>query len=414
MNYKFFLARRIYTQGDTKRQVAKPAIRIAMIGMALGLAVMLVSVCVVIGFKDEVRSKVIGFGSHIQISNFRGTQSYETFPISANDTLLGELSRVPGVAHVQRFSTKPGIIKTDDNFQGMVLKGVAADYEMDFYRDYLVEGEIPAFTDTAASNRVLISRLLADKLHLKLGDAIYTYYIQENVRARRLKIAGIYETNFSEYDKLFLIGDLYTVNRLNGWQPDQVSGIELTVDDYSRLDDRRYAVAQVVDTKVDRYGNTYFAQTIEDLDPQLFAWLGVLDMNVWVILVLMLGVAGFTMISGLLIIILERTNMIGILKALGADNRSIREVFLYFSVFIIGKGMLWGNAIALAFCLTQKYFRWIKLDPANYYLDAMPIHFNVGLWLLLNVATLVISVLMLVGPSYLISRIHPAKSIRFE
>ena len=414
MNYKFFLARRIYAQGENKRQVAKPAIRIAMIGMSLGLAIMLVSVCVVIGFKDEVRSKVIGFGSHLQISNFRGTQSYETYPVSANDTLLHRLADVPGVSHVQRFSTKPGIIKTDDSFQGMVLKGVAGEYRMDFYRRYLLEGEIPAFTDSAASNQVLISRLLADKLRLKLGDDIYTYYINDNVRARRLKIAGIYETNFSEYDKLFLIGDLYTVNRLNGWQPDQVSGIEVSIADYDKLEDMRYDVGKVVDTLVDRYGNTYFTQTIRDLNPQLFAWLDVLDVNVWVILVLMLGVAGFTMISGLLIIILERTNMIGILKALGANNRSIREIFLYFSTFIIGKGMLWGNVIALAFCLSQKYFRWIKLDPANYYLDAVPIHFNVGLWLLLNVATLIISVAILIGPSYLILRIHPARSIRFE
>ena len=204
------------------------------------------------------------------------------------------------------------------------------------------------------------------------------------------------------------------MNRLNGWQPDQVSGVELSISDYDRLDDMRDAVSEVVDTLVDCYGNTYFTQTIEDLNPQLFAWLGVLDMTVWVILVLMLGVAGFTMISGLLIIILERTNLIGILKALGASNRSIREIFLYFSVFIIGKGMLWGNVLALLFCLSQKYLRWVKLDPASYYLDAMPIHFNVGLWLLLNVCTLFLSVLMLIGPSYLISRIHPAKSIRFE
>ncbi len=414
MNYKFFLARRMYAQGEGKRQVARPAISIAMVGMALGLAVMLVSVCVLIGFKDEVRSKVIGFGSHLQVSNFRSTQSYETFPVSANDTLLDELLHVEGVTHVQRFSTKPGIIKTDSDYQGMVLKGVGPEYSMDFFRQYLVEGDIPAFSDTVASNQVLISRLLADKLHLKVGDAIYTYYIQENVRARRLKIAGIYETNFSEYDKLFLMSDLYTVNRLNGWQPDQVSGIELSIADYDRLDDMRYAVSDVVDTLVDCYGNTYFTQTIRDLNPQLFAWLDVLDMTVWVILVLMLGVAGFTMISGLLIIIMERTNMIGILKALGASNRSIREIFLYFSVFIIGKGMLWGNVLALLFCLSQKYLRWVKLDPANYYLDAMPIHFNVGLWLLLNVSTLILSVWMLVGPSYLISRIHPAKSIRFE
>lgn len=413
MNYKFFIAKRIYTDGNVERQAARPAIRIAMLGMALGLAIMLVSICVVIGFKEEVRSKVVGFASHIQISNFKGTQSYETFPISVNDSLVNMLSAIRGVSHVQRFSTKPGIIKTNDNFQGMVLKGVGNEYDLNFFRDYLIEGEVPEFTDTTPSNKVLISKMLADKLRLKLGDAVYTYYIQDNIRARRLKIAGIYETNFSEYDKIFLIGDIYTVNRLNGWQADQASGIEIAVDDYDRLDDICYSVSKIVDTLIDRYGATYFAQTIENLNPQLFAWLGVLDMNVWVILVLMLGVAGFTMISGLLIIILERANMIGILKALGADNISIRGIFLYFSVFVIGKGMLLGNIIALAFCLSQRYLHWIKLDPANYYIDSVPIHFNIILWLLLNVATLVVSFVILIGPSYLISHINPVKSIKF-
>lgn len=414
MNYKFFLARRIYTNGNMERQAAKPAIRIAMIGMALGLAVMLVSICVVIGFKDEVRSKVVGFTSHIQISNFKGTQSYETFPISVDDSLMDVLGAIKGVAHVQRFSTKPGIIKTDDNFQGIVLKGVGDEYDLSFFRNYLLEGEIPRFTDSVASNKVLVSKMLADKLQLKLGDAIYTYYIQDNVRARRLKIVGIYETNFSEYDKLFLIGDIYTVNRLNGWQSDQVSGIELSVDNYDYLDVVCSKVSDCVDTLIDHYGATYFAQTIESLNPQLFAWLDVLNMNVWVILVLMLGVAGFTMISGLLIIILERTSMIGILKALGADNTSIRGIFLYFSMFVVGKGMLWGNVIALAFCLSQKYLHWIKLDPTNYYIDSVPIHFNILLWLLVNIVTAVVSFIMLIGPSYLISRINPVNSIKFE
>lgn len=414
MNYKFFLAKRIYTNGNTERQAAKPAIRIAMTGMALGLAIMLVSICVVIGFKDEVRSKVVGFSSHIQISNFKGTQSYETFPISVTDSLMGVLHSIKGVEHIQRFSTKPGIIKTDDNFQGMVLKGVGSEYDLSFFQDYLIEGEIPNFTDSVASNKVLVSKMLADKLNLKLGDAIYTYYIQDNVRARRLKIAGIYKTNFSEYDKIFLIGDLYTVNRLNGWHADQASGIELSVDDYDHLDAICSKVSECVDTLIDHYGATYFAQTIENLNPQLFAWLDVLNMNVWVILVLMLGVAGFTMISGLLIIILEHTNMIGIFKALGANNTFIRGIFLYFSVFVIGKGMLYGNIIALAFCLSQKYLHWIKLDPTNYYIDSVPIHFNIILWLLVNIVTAVVLFMMLIAPSCLVSHIDPVKSIKFE
>jgi lipoprotein-releasing system permease protein len=234
------------------------------------------------------------------------------------------------------------------------------------------------------------------------------------VRARRLEVAGIYQTNFSIYDDMFLLTDLYTVNRLNAWQKDQVSGIELEVTDPAQLEAIKEGIRTQVDMVKDKYGGTYYTQSVEEQNPQIFAWLDLLDMNVWVILILMTGVAGFTMISGLLIIILERTNMIGVLKALGADNLAIRKVFLSFSVFLIGKGMLWGNVIGLAFVGVQSFFRPFKLDPTTYYVDSVPVEFNVWWWVLLNVCTLVVSVLMLVGPSYLIAHIHPAKSIRFE
>ena len=395
--------------------MSRPAVLIARWGIAIGLAVMIVAVAVVIGFKHEVRDKVVGIGSDIVITNFDGQKSYETKPIAAGDSLMEALHATSGVKHVQRYSTKPGMIMTDDNFLGMVLKGVSQEYDWTFLKKHLQEGEIPAFSDTASTNRTLISRTIANKLHLKTGDKLYTYYIQgENVRARRLEVAGIYQTNFSIYDDLFLLTDLYTVNRLNAWQKDQVSGIELEVADYNQLETVKDAVRVEVDMVKDKYGGTYYTQSVEEQNPQIFAWLDLLDMNVWVILILMTGVAGFTMISGLLIIILERTNMIGILKALGADNLAIRKVFLSFSVFLIGKGMLWGNVIGLAFVGVQSFFRPFKLDPSTYYVDSVPVEFNVWWWVLLNVCTLVVSVLMLVGPSYLIAHIHPAKSIRFE
>lgn len=414
MNFEFFIAKRIYSNSDRKKQVAKPAIRIATIGMAVGLVIMIISICVVMGFKREVRSKVIGFGSHIQISNFRSSQSYETLSVVATDSLLSVIEHIEGVKHTQRYATKPGMIKTENDFQGMVLKGVGQEYDTTFLRNHLVEGEIPVFTDSVSSNQILISRALANKLHIKLGDALYTYYIQENIRARKLTVVGIYETNFSDYDNLFVIGDIYTVIRLNKWKQDQVSGIEVQITDYDNLENMAYRVAQHTDTLTDCYGNTYYTQTIEELNPQIFAWLGVLDLNVWVILILMLGVASFSMISGLLIIILERTNMIGILKALGDTNLSIQKIFLYFSAFIIGKGIIWGNFIGLALCYIQNQWHIVKLDPANYYIDAVPIYFNVWIWLVLNISILIVSMLILVGPSCLISRIHPAKSIRFE
>ena len=415
MNWKLFVAHRIYRSNEGGREVSKPAVRIAMWGIAVGLAVMIVAVAVVIGFKHEVRDKVVGIGSDITVTNFDAQKSYETVPVSASDSLLDVLRSTEGVKHVQRYSTKPGMIMTDDNFLGMVLKGVSQEHDWTFLSKHLQEGEIPAFSDTASTNRTLISRTIANKLHLKMGDKLYTYYIDgEKVRARRLEVSGIYQTNFSIYDDLFLLTDLYTVNRLNSWKPDQVSGIEVEVEDYGLLQPIKEKIRGKVDRQKDRYGSTYYVTTVEESNPQIFAWLDLLDMNVWVILILMTGVAGFTMISGLLIIILERTNMIGVLKALGADNIAIRKVFLSFSVFLIGRGMLWGNLIGLAFVGVQSFFRPFKLDPATYYVDSVPVEFNLWWWILLNVCTLIVSVLMLVGPSYLIAHIHPAKSIKFE
>lgn len=415
MDWKLFVARRIYRSKEGEKEVSKPAILIATWGIAIGLAVMIVAVAVVVGFKHEVRDKVVGLGSDITITHFDALKSYETIPVMMGDSLMNDLQATEGVKHVQRYSTKPGMIMTDDNFLGMVLKGVAQEYDWTFLRKHLLEGEIPVFSDSASTNRTLISRTIANKLNIHTGDKLYTYYIEgENVRARRLEVAGIYQTNFSLYDDLFLLTDLHTVNRLNNWKGDRVNGVELEVVDYDRLEDVKENIREKVDLQVNRYGNTYYTQTVEENNPQIFAWLDLLDMNVWVILILMTGVAGFTMISGLLIIILERTNMIGILKAVGADNLAIRKIFLSFSVFLIGRGMLWGNLIGLAFVVVQSQFRLFKLDPATYYVDSVPVEFNVWWWVLLNVCTLLVSVLMLVGPSYLITRIHPAKSIRFE
>ena len=396
MSLSLFIARRIYRESDGGKQVSRPAVLIAMAGIAIGLAVMIIAVAVVIGFKSEVRNKVIGFGSHIQITNLDAVNSYETHPIVAGDSLIAALSDYPEVSHVQRYSTKPGMIKTDDAFQGMVLKGVGPEFDSRFMKEYLVEGEIPVFSDSVSSNQVLISKALATKMKLKLGDKIYTYYIQDEVRARRLTIAGIYQTNFSEYDNLFLLTDLNLVNRLNGWQREQVSGVELQVRDYDKLEDVTYEIAIDTDSQRDKFGGIYYVR------------------NVWVILFLMIGVAGFTMISGLLIIIIERTNMIGILKALGANNFTIRKTFLWFSVFLIGKGMLWGNVIGLAFYFIQSQFGILKLDPESYYVDTVSVSFNIWLFLLINIGTLLSSVLMLIGPSFLITKINPANSMRYE
>ena len=414
MNVALFIARKIHFSKEGSRQVTPPAVRIAMIGIALGLAVMLLSVAIVIGFKKEVRNKVIGFGSHIQITNFDSNSSYELQPIAVSDTLMAHLDSVVGVRHVERFATKLGILKTAKDFQGIVLKGVDQGYDWTFFQANLKAGRLPDFTSEKTSTEVLISRYLADLLGLAVDSTFLTYFVQDEVRARKFQIVGIYETGFIDYDKLFVMADLRQVRRLNGWEADQVGGLEVQVDDYEQLDEVAETLYFDLTERQDRNGNTYYTRSIKELNPMIFNWLEVLDINVVVILVLMLAVAGFTMISGLLIIILERTNMIGMLKALGETNRHIREIFLYVSFFLIGKGMLWGNVIGLACCWLQSHFHVVKLDPAVYYLEAVPIDLGVGAWLLLNVGTLLISMAMMLGPSFLITRIDPAKSIRFE
>lgn len=415
MNTELFIANRIY-KGDKKneKRVSSPAIKIAITGIALGLAIMIVAVCIIIGFKKEIREKVIGFGSHIQITSFDSNSSYEHQPIAFSDTLRNMLLSNPEIAQVQIFITKPGIIKTDKDFLGIVLKGISEDYDWHFFKKNLIEGDIINLNDTSGINQAIISQNIAKKLHLKLGDNFTTYFVQEPVRARRFTITGIYETNFEDYDKLYVITDAKILSKLNDWEDDMVSGVEVLVKDYDKLDQSAQDLFFEMSYYKDRFGNALYTRSIKDINPMIFNWLNLLDMNVWVILILMILVSGFTMISGLLIIILERTNMIGMLKSMGARDFSIRKVFLYLSAFLIGQGMLWGNIIGLAFCLLQKNFNILKLDPATYYLSAVPIELNPWYVILLNVGTLIVSLIMMIAPSYLVAKITPAKSIRFE
>lgn len=414
MNLELFIAKRIHFSKEGNRQVTPPAVRIAVIGIALGLAVMILSVAIIVGFKKEVRNKVIGFGSHIQITNFDNNASFESTPIAISDSLLDDLRSFPGIRHVEAYATKPGILKTDSDFQGIILKGIDADFDWTFFRNNLKEGDIFTVQPNKTTNQVIISRYLSDLMKLGAGDSFLSYFVGEDIRARKFHIAGIYETGFEEYDKYFILTDIKQVRRLNNWEKDQVSGLELLVDDYDRLDQITEDLYFKLAEQQDRTGNTYYARSIKELNPMIFEWLNVLDVNVVVILILMLAVAGFTMISGLLIVILERTNMIGILKALGETNISIRKIFLYISFFLIGKGMLWGNVIGILLCLIQSRFKIISLDPSIYYLDAVPIDLNLLSLFLLNAGTLCAAMLMMLGPSYLIMKIDPAKSIRFE
>lgn len=415
MHFPLFIAKRLYSEQGDKRKVSRPAIHIATAGVAIGLAVMIISVCVVLGFKHTIRDKVIGFGSHIQVADFLTLQQMEQYPIVIDDSMIDVLKHIPDVAHVQRFAMKEGILKTDSDFLGVAFKGVGPEFDSTFIHQNMVEGSIPKFDDKASHNKILISKLMADKLKLKNGERIFAYFIDDNgVRMRRLTIQGIYQTNLKKYDETMVYTDLYTAVKLNGWMDDQASGAELTVNDFDKLNETEDYIINKVNRTVDHYGETYSSATIKDLNPNIFQWLGLMDLNVWIILALMLIVAGVTMISGLLIIILERTSMIGVLKALGARNRTIRHTFLWFAVFIIGRGMLLGNIIALAILAVQYFTGVLKLDAQTYYVSTVPVEFNWLFIVALNVATLLISVFMLVAPSYLISHIHPAKSMRYE
>ena len=415
MNFPLFIAKRLYSDQGDKRKVSRPAIHIAVAGVAIGLAVMIISVCVVLGFKHTIRDKVIGFGSHIQVADFMTLQQMNQYPVVMNDSMIQVIKKASGVKHVQRFAMKEGILKTDEDFLGVGFKGVGPEWDSTFIHENMVEGSIPKFDDQASHNKILISKLMADKLRLKAGQRIFAYFIDNNgVRTRRFTISGIYQTNLKKYDKVMVYADLYTVVKLNGWEENQASGAELTVNDFNQLQTTEDYIIKNINRTVDQYGETYSSATIKELNPQIFQWLNLMDLNVWVILGLMLAVAGVTMISGLLIIILERTSMIGVMKALGARNNTIRHTFLWFAAFIIGKGLLYGNILAFAILLIQKYTGLVKLDAQTYYVSTVPVEFNWIYIIALNVATLLISVFILVAPSYLISHIHPAKSMRYE
>lgn len=416
MNFVVFVARRLFKNKGSKKGASRLAIHIAVGGVAIGLAVMIISVCVVLGFKQEIKNKLIGFGSHIQIQNYESINTSESYPIAVNDSLLRIVKSTPNIKHWERTCDKTGILKTEEQFKGILLRGVAEDFDTTFIHNNLLEGSLPHFTDQKASNEILISQTTANELQLKCGDKVSAYFFDNGIRARRFLVKGIYRTNLSELDNNLVFTDLYTCNRLNGWAKNQCSSLNITINDYSQLKTTTQKLAKRVNVELgtDVYGASFTTLSIMDLYPQLFTWLDLLNTNVWVILILMTGVAGITMISGLLIIILERTSFIGTLKALGAKDHSIRSIFLCLSMLIVGKGLLWGNILAFLLIFLQKQFGLITLDPQVYYVEQVPLLINWSYVLLINLSTLVISVLVLVLPSLLISRINPIKSIRFD
>ena len=328
---------------------------------------------------------------------------------------MKSLAGFDGVKHVQRYALTEGVLKTESDFLGVVFKGVAEEFDSTFLSQNLVEGSVPHFSSEKSGNRILVSASIANKLNVHTGSALYGYFLNDgDVRMRKYTIAGIYQTNLKKYDDVMCFADLYSIVRLNGWESDQVTGAELTLEDFSDKERVYDMIIDSVNKRNDAYGGTYCSATVDEQNPQIFTWLDLLDINVWIILALMVYVTGFTSISGLLIIILERVQMIGILKALGARNSLVRHTFLWFAVFIVGKGMVWGNVLGIGICLLQKHTGFISLDPATYYVSEAPVEINLPLFLLVNVAVFVISVMMLVVPSFLVSHVHPARSMRYE
>jgi lipoprotein-releasing system permease protein len=417
MNTELFISRKLFFDKTNKKLLSHRIIRIALTGIALGLAVMIVAVAIVTGFKNEIRNKVIGFGSHIQIINFDSNNSFETKPISKNQSFLPKLKAIKGVERVEVYATKPGMIKTDQYIQGIVFKGVDTDYNWDFFKNNLLEGHIPEINDSVRVNEIILSEQVANLLMIKLNDLAVLYFLNEEEstpRMLQMKVCGIYRTNLEEFDNRFIIGDIKQIQRLNIWDGDQISGFEIAVTNFRKIDRIEQEVRNTVLDYSAPNKTILRTSSITREYPEIFDWLSVTDMNVWVILILLLLVAGFNMISGLLVLILESSNMIGILKVLGSPNASIRKIFLYLAVFFTSRGMLWGNVAGISIILIQKIFHVVKLNPVTYYLDVAPVNFSIIHILLLNAGSILITTLMLVVPSFLVSKISPEKTIRFD
>lgn len=410
----YFLAHKIYSDKSATTRVSKPAIRIATLGMAIGLAVMIVSVAVVLGFKHTIRNKVMGFGSHITVSNFITVQTADMAPVCCSDSMAAVLKKAPGVKHVQRYAMTQGLLKTDNDFLGIMFKGIAEEQDTAFLHESLIEGSLPHFSSEKSNNAIVISRIMADKMMLKTGDRVFAYFVGDNnVRMRRFTVAGIYETNLTKYDETICYTDLYTTVKLNGWEEGMASGYEILVDDINRIDDTADWFVNRVNRTEDGHGNTFATQTVQEANPQIFTWLDLLDLNVWIILALMVCVASVTIISGLLIIMLERVSMIGLLKALGSRNAMVRHTFLWFGFFIIARGILLGDILGVGLCLLQHFTGIVTLDPQTYYVSQVPVELSIPVLILLNVGTIFICTLVLVIPTLFVSRIRPAQTMKF-
>jgi lipoprotein-releasing system permease protein len=414
MNLPYFIAQRLIKGRREGTSFSRPINVIAITGIAMGLAVMILAVAILTGFKQQIREKVVGFGSHIHIMNYDSNISFETAPISDTQKFIPLIKNIPGIKHIQVFATKAGIIRTDEDIQGVVLKGIGSDFDWNYFKSNLVDGTVFSVSDTGRTDKVIISKKIADMLRLKTGDSFAMLFIQDPPRMRKFTINGIYETSLEEFDKMYVYCDIGHIKRLNGWRNDQVSGFEVFINDFDRLEEMTSGVRDAIGYKLSEEDTKFKVTNIRMTYPQIFDWLNFQDINVIIIIFLMLIVAGFNMISGLLILILEKTNMIGVLKSLGAEDTTIRRMFLYQAAYLISKGLFWGNFIGIGLALIQLKTGIITLDPSSYYIKTVPVNLNMVHILLLNAGTMAAIIIMLLVPSQLISRISPVKAIRYD
>ena len=411
MNLEYFIAKRLITAKDYKSSISAPIIKIAIAAIAIGMVMMIISVATGIGLQQKIREKVSAFNGHIIISNYDNNQSEATLiPIVRNQKFYPKFNSVAGISHVQAVATKAGIIRTEKAFEGIIFKGVGADYQWDNIQEYLIAGHLPNLS-SQLNSEVVISQFLADRLRLKVGDAFNTFFIKENQNQlpniRRFKITGIFNSGFQEFDATYIIGDIRHVQRMNKWTPNEIGAFEIFVQDFDQIKEVGEEVYQQTPSNLD-------SKTIIEKYSYIFDWLQLFDFNIIVILGVMILVATINMVVALLVLILERTQMIGILKALGANNWSVRKIFLYNAFYLILRGLLWGNCIGIGVLLIQKYFGIIQLNPENYYVNQAPVYFNLGYIATLNLLTVGVCFLVLLIPSYIITKISPIKAIRYE
>lgn len=410
----FFVAKKLYDTGEAGR-VSASAVRIATAGVAVGIMVMIISICVTVGFQREIKSRVASLVGHVQVLNTLSLYRTHSTSIQITDSLMGELNRLPGVSSVHRFVLCPGMLKTENAFIGLFFRGVEAGFDKSFIAANIVSGRVPSFSSDSISNdSILVSASTASALQVRAGDRVYAYFFDNNLRARRFVVSGIFQTNMADFDSKMCFTSMRTAQQLNRWQKDQFSGGEIILKDFSHVEKVSGQVSSMLSRQQDDYGQYYSSVRVDELFPQIFSWLTLLDTNVVAILILMICVAGVTMISGLLVLILERTRFIGVMKAMGSTNSQLRRIFLYLSSMIVVRGLLLGNVLALFLMALQKWTGLVTLDPASYYISYVPVHFPWTSILIVNIVTFLVCVLSLVVPTLVISHISPAKSIRFE